>query len=467
MSFREYYGNNKQKFLNEVISAPFGAGNKVWNPWPNEPLPDPNDTRDYSKLSTTMGGGRKPVDIDSLLKQVGYNDMNFLSQPPAQQKQILDKIIKQFAAQGGIDMNSEWGRTMLQKAAQTSMPHLDVLQNLYYANQQAQKEASMTPQQRMQYASFGSTMAQQQKQIEDYIQKNPNKADRQKDQQFQKELGEYLTTKANLYPEKMTPLERQELRSLALSSPQYRKQAMELYNRNFSSGVLGNGTTQTGTQNKQQITAPAQTGAQNKQQPGFFQTAKASVQGLANSPAVKPLVNIASNPVVRAANTLAPANLVARGVGAYNNLKNNYDVNVGGTAGTSGIGVGGAITPKRTDQNRPSIYGGAGIAPGERGGWLTPTAGTYGGRVQYTRPTSVQQPVPAPIRTRSTQPVAQTTTAPARVASTQAYLPATRSTTQRPTTTSVQQPPRYSKGNVPGAIAFFQRYGRWPSESEL
>jgi len=59
-------------------------------------------------------------------------------------------------------------------------------------------------------------------------------------------------------------------------------------------------------------------------------------------------------------------------------------------------------------------------------------------------------------------------TVPTRTQTTQTYLPTTRSTVSQSTQqTSYQQPPRYSKSNVSSAIAFFQRYGRWPSESEL
>ena len=61
------------------------------------------------------------------------------------------------------------------------------------------------------------------------------------------------------------------------------------------------------------------------------------------------------------------------------------------------------------------------------------------------------------------------TTSTTRPTYTQNYVPTSRRSpsSQQSTTTSVQQPPRYSKSNVQSAIAFFQKYGRWPNESEL
>lgn len=463
-SFKEYYGTDKQSLLNEVINAPFGAGNRVWNPWPDEPLPDPNDTKNYR--GANFGGGKlKLIDVQSILPNE-FKDQNiWLKLPPNQQRQILTKIVKDYAAKSGINMNSTWGQDMLNKANRGDSR--DVLQNLYYSQTQQQQQAKMNPQQQIQYQDFVRNKQNLGNEVREYLRKTGrNQRNSPNTDPFNKKMQDYLVNMAQYFPQEMTANEREELQRLATK---YRdKGVVDAYQKGVP---VWNPSSSTAPKSNQvtlnQATTP-------QQQPGFFQTAKSAVQGLANSPAIKPLTGavpniaqrVASNPLVRTANALNPANLVATGLGAYNNLRNNYNVNVGGTVGTSGVGVGGTITPKNPTQGRSGYYGGIGVVPNQTQPGLT--AGVNVGR--YTTPNSQiplqpRQVIQQPVSRSQTVTAAPTTTRPQ---TTQAYLPAPRQTAQQPVQqVSSQQPPRYSKGNVPSAIAFFQRYGRWPNESEL
>jgi len=430
-SFKEYYGTDKQSLLNEVIKAPFGAGNRVWNPWPDEPLPDSNDTRDYRahvfKPTKVM-----PAEWVSLIPKEYVGSYNGFPQvfstdawnklPQNEQAKVLDKVVRDYAAKAGISMSSTWGNDMKNKALFGDTQF--IVHNLQHANDQALKNMTPEEQNKFKQEAYKDLPPQEQAKIR------------------QQTAGKQTAgNKIQLSPQQPQ------------SQPSQLAKAADIaYSANPTTMV------------------PYNVGkALYNAGPGY---AKAAYQSIANSPAIKPLntsniaQRVASNPLVRAANALSPANVVATGLGAYNNLKKNYDVNVGGSAGTSGVGIGGAITPKQTDLKRPSLYGGVSVTPG-KGGWLTPTAQAYAGRVQY--PTNIKAvPTSQPSATSlRSQPVAQTSTT-TRPASTQAYLPSTRSTVQQPVQqTSYQQAPRYSKSSVPGAIAFFQRYGRWPSESEL
>jgi len=434
-SFKEYYGTDKKSLLNEVINAPFGAGIRVWNPWPDEPLPDPNDPTNYSgrvlKQTKVI-----PVEWVSLIpkKYVGTHNGYPLvfgtdawnKLPQNEQAKVLDKVVRDYAAKAGISMSSSWGNDMKNKALFGDIEF--ITHNLNLANDQALKNMTPEEQNKFKQEAYKNLPPQEQAKIKQLTAGNTN----------QQTTGNKI--------------------QLAPRQPQTQPSQLA---KTVNTGLLANPTTA--------VPYAAGKALYN----AGTSPIKAGFQNLANDPAIKSLntpniaQRIASNPLVRTANALSPANLVARGVGAYNNLRNNYNVDVGGTVGTSGVGVGGAITPKTPTQGRSGYYGGIGVVPNQTQPGLT--AGVNVGR--YTTPNSqtplqARQVVQQPVSRSQTVTAAPTITRPQ---TTQAYLPSTRSTVQQPVQQASyqQQLPRYSKGNVPSAIAFFQKYGRWPNESEL